>query len=45
MDEVSERIEQILESGIDYVIAYFPGIAYDQSRMQRYAREVLPKFL
>jgi F420-dependent oxidoreductase-like protein len=45
VDVVAERIEQLLESGIDYIIAYFPGIAYDHSRMQRYAREVLPRFL
>jgi F420-dependent oxidoreductase-like protein len=45
VDVVSERIEQILESGIDYVIAYIPRVGYDQSRMQRYAREVLSKFV
>ena len=45
MDVVSERIEQILETGIDYVIAYIPRIAYDHTTMQRYAREVLAKFV
>jgi F420-dependent oxidoreductase-like protein len=45
VDVVSERIEQILETGIDYVIAYFPRIAYDHAPMQRYAREVLSKFV
>jgi F420-dependent oxidoreductase-like protein len=44
-DVISERIEQILETGIDYVIAYFPRIAYDYTPMQRYAREILPKFV
>ena len=28
-----------------YVIAYFPRIAYDHTPMQRYAREVLSKFV
>ncbi|MCA9876261.1 MAG: hypothetical protein KC442_00705, partial [Thermomicrobiales bacterium] len=45
VDVVSERIERILDSGIDYVIAYIPRIAYDHTRMQRYAREVLSQFV
>ena len=39
-----ERIEQLLEAGIDYVIFYLPRIAYDHTPMQRLAREVLPEF-
>ena len=45
VDVISERIEQILETGIDYIIAYLPRIAYDHTSMQRYAREVLSKFV
>ncbi len=40
-----ERIKQLLEAGIDYVIFYLPRIAYDHTTLQRLAREVLPEFV
>ena len=45
VDEASRRIQSLLDVGIDYVIVYFPRIAYDHTTMQRFAREVLPNFV
>ena len=42
--QLTERIEQLLEAGADYIITYFPRIAYDHTPLQRYASEVMPKF-
>jgi F420-dependent oxidoreductase-like protein len=39
--ELSEHIEQLAEAGVDYVISYIPGVAYDHEPMHRYADEVL----
>jgi hypothetical protein len=44
VDEASERIERLLEAGIEYVIVYLPRVAYDHTSLQRLAREVLPRF-
>lgn len=43
-DELTAHIEQLAEAGINYVITYFPRVAYDHSRMLRFAEEVLPEF-
>lgn len=43
--EASERIERLLEAGIEYVIVYLPRVAYDHTSLQRLAREVLPRFV
>ena len=45
MDEVSERIQSLIDAGIEYVIAYIPRVAYDHTPMLRFAREVLPQFM
>jgi F420-dependent oxidoreductase-like protein len=45
VDEVSERIQSLLDAGIEYVIAYIPRVACDHTPMLRYAREVLPRFV
>ena len=45
VDEVSERIEQLIDAGIDYIITYLPRVAYDHTPLQRFAREVLPRFV
>jgi F420-dependent oxidoreductase-like protein len=42
--ELSEHVEQLAEAGIDYVISYIPGVAYDHEPMQRYAEDVVPQF-
>lgn len=38
-----ERLEKLAEAGINYVVTYFPRIAYDQSMLCRFAEEILPK--
>ena len=43
-DEVAERIEGLVGTGINYVICYIPRVAYDQTTMRRFAAEVIPKF-
>lgn len=42
-DRIAERIEQLVEAGIDYVIVYIPGIAYDLEPLHRFETEVIPK--
>ncbi len=44
-DEIAERMQGLIDVGIDYVLAYIPRVAYDHGRMQRYAREVLTRFV
>ncbi len=43
-EQVAERIQQLIDVGVNYVITYFPRVAYDHSMMQRFAAEVMPKF-
>ena len=45
VDEISERIQRLLDAGIEYVIVYIPRVAYDHTPMLRFAREVLPRFV
>jgi len=45
VEVISERIQSLLDAGIEYVIAYIPRVAYDHTPMLRYAREVLPRFV
>jgi F420-dependent oxidoreductase-like protein len=42
-DQVVAHLESMIEAGIDYVIIYMPGIAYDQEPMQRFESEVIPR--
>lgn len=39
-----ERISQLADLGVDYIITNFPRIAYDHTPLQRFAAEVMPKF-
>ena len=43
-DEIGEKVQALLDAGINYVISYIPGLAYDHEPMQRYAEEVIPAF-
>jgi alkanesulfonate monooxygenase SsuD/methylene tetrahydromethanopterin reductase-like flavin-dependent oxidoreductase (luciferase family) len=45
VDKISERIQSLIDAGIEYVITYIPRVAYDHTPMLRYAREVLPQFV
>lgn len=42
--ELTERIHQLIEAGADYLITYFPRVAYDHAMLQRFAAEIMPQF-
>jgi F420-dependent oxidoreductase-like protein len=42
--QLSEHVERLAEAGIDYVISYIPGVAYDHEPLHRFAEEVVPQF-
>ena len=41
-DRLAERIHELVDAGIDYVIVYIPGIAYDLEPLHRFESEVIP---
>jgi F420-dependent oxidoreductase-like protein len=43
-DEITARVQAVVDAGANYIITYFPRVAYDHSMMQRFAREVMPRF-
>jgi alkanesulfonate monooxygenase SsuD/methylene tetrahydromethanopterin reductase-like flavin-dependent oxidoreductase (luciferase family) len=43
-DKIAERIQLQLDAGINYIIIYLPGVAYDRTRLQILGEEVLPRF-
>jgi alkanesulfonate monooxygenase SsuD/methylene tetrahydromethanopterin reductase-like flavin-dependent oxidoreductase (luciferase family) len=44
VDQIAERIQAVVDTGINYVICYIPRVAYDQTTMRRFATEVIPRF-
>jgi F420-dependent oxidoreductase-like protein len=44
-ERIAERLQQQLDAGANYLIFYLPGVAYDHTRLQIMAEEVLPRFL
>jgi alkanesulfonate monooxygenase SsuD/methylene tetrahydromethanopterin reductase-like flavin-dependent oxidoreductase (luciferase family) len=40
--EIVERLDPMVEAGIDYFITYLPRVAYDPTPVMRFAREVIP---
>ena len=42
--ELVERIQTLQEAGADYLITYFPRVAYDHTMLERFAAEVMPQF-
>ena len=42
--QLTEHVERLAEAGIQYVIVYIPGVAYDHDPMQRFAADVVPGF-
>lgn len=44
VDELVERINKMKNDGIDYLINYIPGLAYDTEPMKLYESEVITKF-
>ena len=43
-EEISERLRPVVDAGIDYVILYMPRVAYDHGPIERFAREVIPRW-
>ena len=43
-EEISERLEPMVEAGVDYFITYLPRVAYDLAPVERFAREIIPSF-
>jgi F420-dependent oxidoreductase-like protein len=43
-DELSKRIEQVVEAGADHVLIYLAGLAYNTDMLYRFAQEVMPRF-
>ncbi|BAL89002.1 putative luciferase-like monooxygenase [Actinoplanes missouriensis 431] len=42
--DIKRKVEQIAGAGADYVIVYFPRVAYDHEPLLRFAEEVVPQF-
>jgi alkanesulfonate monooxygenase SsuD/methylene tetrahydromethanopterin reductase-like flavin-dependent oxidoreductase (luciferase family) len=42
--QLTEHVERLAAAGIDYVISYIPGVAYDHEPLQRFAEDVVPQF-
>jgi F420-dependent oxidoreductase-like protein len=43
-EELIERFGELRDLGIDYLILYFPRVAYDHTPIQQFAEEILPHF-
>jgi F420-dependent oxidoreductase-like protein len=43
-DELSTRIEQVVAAGANYVIVYLAGLAYNTDMIERFAKDVMPRF-
>ena len=43
-EQVASRVQAAIDAGADYIITYFPRVAYDHTPMQRFADEVIPRF-
>ena len=43
-DHIGEKVQALVDVGIDYIINYIPGVAYETEAMQVYANEVIPTF-
>lgn len=43
-EEVTNKIQAAVDAGANYIITYFPRIAYDHSMMQRFATEIASRF-
>jgi len=41
---VRERLQALVDVGVDYIITSIPRVAYDQEPLRRFARDVIPHF-
>ncbi len=42
--QLSERINQLIDAGADYIITNFVRVAYDHTMLKRFAAEIMPQF-
>ncbi|HEY9287313.1 MAG TPA: LLM class F420-dependent oxidoreductase [Candidatus Dormibacteraeota bacterium] len=42
-DRIVEHLQRLIDAGIDYLLVYIPGIAYDLEPLHRFEREVMPR--
>lgn len=43
-EAVIDRVGQLVDAGVEYVIGYFPLVAYDREPLQRFVEDVMPAF-
>ncbi|MEN9934494.1 MAG: hypothetical protein RLZZ387_1073 [Chloroflexota bacterium] len=43
-DQVAERVQAVADAGANYILTYFPRVAYDHTMLRRFAQEVMPRF-
>ncbi|HEV8044652.1 MAG TPA: LLM class F420-dependent oxidoreductase [Rubrobacter sp.] len=43
-EDISERLQPLVEAGVNYFITYMPRVAYDPAPVQRFAKEVISNF-
>jgi alkanesulfonate monooxygenase SsuD/methylene tetrahydromethanopterin reductase-like flavin-dependent oxidoreductase (luciferase family) len=43
-EEISERLQPLVETGVNYFQVYMPRVAYEPEMVKRFAREVISNF-
>ncbi|MGH3148444.1 MAG: LLM class F420-dependent oxidoreductase [Rubrobacter sp.] len=43
-EEISERLQPIVDAGVNYFIVYLPRVAYDPAPVEKFAKQVIPNF-
>jgi alkanesulfonate monooxygenase SsuD/methylene tetrahydromethanopterin reductase-like flavin-dependent oxidoreductase (luciferase family) len=43
-DEITERLQPMVDAGVEYFITYLPRVAYEPEMVERFAKEVIPNF-
>lgn len=43
-EQITERLQPMVDAGVDYFITYLPRVAYDPAPVERFAKEVVPNF-
>lgn len=41
-EQLVERLQPVIDAGVNYLIAYIPDVAYDHDRMHLFAEEIIP---
>lgn len=41
---IAAWIEELLDAGMDYIVVYIPGVAYDHTPLHRFAEEIIARF-